>query len=582
MVVPADVVSAAGGVVIPSGAAASDGVAGSGPPVAPRRTGHDAALADRSLIALFVGLKWRMLRNGLRRRTRSPWATVGFVVSFVAGVLCAVVGLTVSIRVRALWDDAGQFRVIVGGCFALIFGWWFGPVLAGGVDETVDPLRLAAPPHPRQLRTGQIAAGFVGIAPAVVMCCMGGLLVGASRSLTVVPVVAVAVAVGLLLALVGSRAIATTLARLARSRRGGDAATLVAVLGGSVVFAGAQLIRFLTIDQIDAAIGVLRWTPPGLAGEAILLAGRGEVAAALWRIVVTAAMVGLSGAWWSRQIGRLIAEPMDVVGSRPATVAGGSMPLFAGAVRSRVPPTPSGAAVARELLYLRRSPGRRTALAAGTILGVVYVVIVLTAAKVVTPLAAPVATMFALQYGSNQLGVDPAAFWIEVSIGPPPAARWVARQMLASIALAVPFVCSALVLAVVSGEWVDLLGATIAMLGAVPALVGLGSVVSPMLATPIPDSGNPFGSRQSMQGTGCLAAIAGMGYLVAGGVLVAPAELGLRWTSQRGEWLAYLGIAAVHLMVGVLVWRTTTRFARTRIDDVELEVMHRLDQRLNG
>ena len=88
--------------------------------------------------------------------------------------------------------------------------------------------------------------------------------------------------------------------------------------------------------------------------------------------------------------------------------------------------------LARQLVYLRRSPGRRAALLSGALLGIVYVIVFveplhLDPAQRV--LAAPVAMLFSLQYASNQLGVDPTSFWLEIVTGAPPIDRVVSRQL---------------------------------------------------------------------------------------------------------------------------------------------------------
>lgn len=369
---------------------------------------------------VFVRLKMRLVFNGVRRMTRSKWARIGFVFSVLGAVLAAGLGFAMAVALRSFWDPIEQHRILVITVTGIVVGWWFGPLLSGGVDETIDPVRLSLLPLTRtQIRRGQIAAGFVGIAPLMVVIWVVGIVVGLSRRASVVPLLALCGVVVLLAALVGSRALSTSLARLSRSRRGGDAAALIAVLGGSAVFAGLQLIRYVTPEQLDSAAAVLRWTPPGMAGEAFELASAGHTLAALWRIAVLAAVVLVAGWWWSRQLDRLLTEPGDTRGHELASADDEPLAIFAG-IRRPLPRSAGGAAAARELIYLARSPGRRAALLGGTVLGLVYVAFFVAEGgsdpKVV--LAAPVAILFALQYASNQLGVDPGAFWLEVAIGP--------------------------------------------------------------------------------------------------------------------------------------------------------------------
>lgn len=536
-----------------------------------------------STIRIFVRLKARLVVNGVRRMTRSTWARIGFAFAVLGAVGAAALGFGMALGLRSFWDPHEQHRILVLVTFGIVMGWWFGPILSGGVDETIDPARLSLLPLTRrQIRTGQIAAGFVGLSPLMVVTWVTGIVVGMARSWSVVPMLTLCGVVVLLAALVGSRSLSTSLARLSRSRRGGDLAALIAVLGGSTVFAGLQLIRFVTPEQLDAAARVLRWTPPGMAGEAFELASGGHELPALWRIAVLAAVVLIAGWWWSRQLDRLLVEPARRTGGR-LDDDNAELAIFGGR-RAMLPRTPAGAAVAREFIYLVRSPGRRASMLGGTVLGLVYVAPVAALMGFDDPrvvLVAPVGMLFALQYASNQLGVDPAAFWIEVAAGAPHAARWTGRQMLGVLAVMFPVLVSTLILAVWTRGWLELVVVLVTMSGASFAMVGVGSVLSPLFVTPIPDSGNPFGGRQAMSGTGCVAGIIGMLYLVLVGVLVAPAELAMRWAWQSQPWWAGVVVALGALGVNGTVWWASTRFAVRDLPAKELDVLARLDPRLN-
>ncbi|HEY5554638.1 MAG TPA: hypothetical protein VIK43_06900, partial [Cellulomonas sp.] len=89
------------------------------------------------MVAHLVRLKLRLLANGLRR---SVWQVVGLVVAalyglgFVTGALAGLVALST--------QDAEFIRTILVLAGALlVLGWWVLPVLAFGVDETLDPAR---------------------------------------------------------------------------------------------------------------------------------------------------------------------------------------------------------------------------------------------------------------------------------------------------------------------------------------------------------------------------------------------------------------------------------------------------------
>lgn len=531
----------------------------------------------------FVRLKYRLVVNAIVRR-RTTWGMVSFVLYLTAAVSAALLGLVgLALGLRYGWGDEARHRMLILVTTGIVAGWWFAPLVTGGVDETIDPRRLALLPLSRRdIRRGQIAAGFVGVSPLMVVAWVLGLVLGSIGGLSTVPMLLLVGAVVLLAALVGSRSLSTTLARWSRTRRGGDVATLVAVLLGSALFAGSQLLRFLDNDDLDAAAAVVRWTPPGMAGEAFELAGAGHELAALWRVGVLAAVTVVAGWWWSRQLDRLLTEPDDVRGERLRDRQTGGLAIFAGAIRRRLPATPGGAAVAKELVYLVRSPARRASLLGGTVLGLVYVVFFVAAMS--GPdlvLAAPVSMLLALQYGSNQLGVDPGAFWIEVAAGPPARARWAGRQFLGVVAVMLPVVVAATSLAAWTGGWVELGVVMVVMAASSASLVGIGSVISPMLVTPLPDNGNPFGGRQAMQGTGCTAAVVGLVYVVLLGVLVVPAELALRWAWRDSHPLVAVGVVVAVVAANAAIWRWSTAVAARQLPERELEVLARLDPRLN-
>lgn len=538
---------------------------------------------------VFVRLKARLLIHGTRRSLNSKWSRFAFAVSMVASLAFAVIGFLIATQLESVFDPSTRHRMIVLGTCFVIYGWWFGPLVYGGVDETIDPARLALLPlSRRQIRRGQIAAGFVGQGSFVVVVWMIGVVIGLTSDVVSFVLVTINAVAVLLTAVIGSRALSTTLARLSRSRRGGDAAALIAVLGGALLFAGFQAVRFVDERVLDSMVDVLHWTPAGLGGEAFEFAADGRVGPMSWR---TAAIVGLglvAGWWWSRQLDRLMIEPSrsttGPVGNDDDDLTPSRLAIFDG-VRRRLPRTPVGAAVAREVVYLTRSPGRRAALLAGTVLGFVYVAFVVVSGQSRGPglvLFAPVAMVFSLQYSSNQLGVDPSSFWLEVVTGAPGRARWAGRQLLGMIAVMIPVTCSATALAAWTGGWSQWAIVMVAMTGAAMTMVGVGSLMSPVWVTPVPDSGNPFATRQSMSGAGCSAGLLGVAYMLLSVIVLVPAELAMYGAVRSGSVLIAVVVAVGTLSVNLGIWWWATLTASQRLERQELSVLAKLDARLNA
>ena len=154
--------------------------------------------------------------------------------------------------------------------------------------------------------------------------------------------------------------------------------------------------------------------------------------------------------------------------------------------------------------------------------------------------------------------------------------------MLGVLAAAVPVVIAAVALAVWTGGWLQFGVVMVCLVGAMMSLVGVGSLLSPMWVTPVPDSGNPFGNKQAMSGAGCSTAILGMIYIALIGVLLIPTELALDWSVQHASWWLTALIAAGILAVNFAVWRLATRTARGLLPGQEQAVLARLDARLNA
>ncbi|WP_448631488.1 hypothetical protein [Cellulomonas soli] len=87
------------------------------------------------MVAHLVRLKLTLLRNGLRR---SAWQVVGLVFGalYGLGILAVVVPSAVAL---SLQDVALQRDVTVLLGALLVLGWWVVPLLAFGVDATLDP-----------------------------------------------------------------------------------------------------------------------------------------------------------------------------------------------------------------------------------------------------------------------------------------------------------------------------------------------------------------------------------------------------------------------------------------------------------
>ena len=112
------------------------------------------------MVAVLVGLKLRLLRNALRQ---SAWRIVGVVLATAYGLFLVALAVVGMIALRFTGVAVGP-DVVVVGLSALTLGWTLVPLLASGMDDTLDPGRFALLPlRARELLPGLVASSLVGV-----------------------------------------------------------------------------------------------------------------------------------------------------------------------------------------------------------------------------------------------------------------------------------------------------------------------------------------------------------------------------------------------------------------------------------
>ncbi|BDV30906.1 transporter [Microbacterium terricola] len=301
------------------------------------------------MVATLVRLRLLVLANSLRRST---WQLVATVVGglYALGLLAlAVVGL---IALGAFGSRALTSTIIVLAGTAVTAGWVVFPLLLSGIDQTLEPARLAQ--FPLRMRTLLIAltlAGLVGI-PGIVTS-----LAGLSTALAWVRMPAAAAAavvcaaIGVVTAVVASRTVTAATAGLQSSRR-------VRELGGVLILIPLFLLGPILIGLIEgiensaealpAVATALGWTPVGAAWAVPGAIAAGDVGGAVLRLLIAVATLVVLVAVWRAGLARAMVSRSDA-SARP--VSRGALGVF-----GRVPQTPAGAVMARCLTYWRRDP----------------------------------------------------------------------------------------------------------------------------------------------------------------------------------------------------------------------------------
>jgi len=365
----------------------------------------------------FLRLKLTLLRNGLR----SNWLRklgIGFSAFAWFWLVVAALGLLLASR------SQGLVVPLVFDSFFL--GWLFLPLLGMGTDETLDPSRLALLPlEGPALMRGLLTASLVGLGPVATLAALSGAAIRARPGLAESLVIGAAVAVELLLCVVGSRAMTTLFSGVLRSRRGRDLLVFVVAVAGIVPALAGQIVPRLLVSPNHKTITLgpagraLSWLPPGWLAQAILQARAGRLPVAIAELSAGVAAVA-AGLWlWSWALQRALTT------SEPASAKQGRKgPGLFSPPLSFLPRTRTGAMAAKEMRYMWRDPRRRASLLSVVILLAFPVAGILmgrTHSRQLVLLAGAGALVLCLQ-AVNQFGLDGPAFWMNVAAGGDPAA----------------------------------------------------------------------------------------------------------------------------------------------------------------
>jgi ABC-2 type transport system permease protein len=467
-------------------------------------------------VTVFVRLKLRMLGHGLRGQRRR---VVAFAISLAVGLWLAATGFLLFLTSGAISHDVGYVVAAFGGA-ALVLGWLLLPLLFFGVDETLDPARFALLPLPRRtLVTGMLAGAVVGIPGlATALAMLGVAVAGGLRAGPAGTAVAVlGGALNLLLCVVLSRAVTSGFAGLLRSRRVRDLAGVVlALLAASV--GPLQLVISSTLGHARLApvlrvARVFGWTPLSAGFVAPYDLAEGRPLRALVRLGIVAGTVALLAWWWAATL------ESAMIGSSGGP--GGGRPVRGGAVRALLPavlrlarPGQFAAITARELRYWSRDPRRRSSLISIIVGGAVVPVALRLApghsAGVPLPLAVAFTSVAGAAILANQFGFDGSAFAAHLLVTVPGRIELRARAAALSVIM-VPVLL--LIVAAVtlfgeeSGQLVPTLGTAAAMYG---ASMAVASVLSVLVAYPMPDTRNVFASTGGSASAKGLLAFVGM------------------------------------------------------------------------
>jgi ABC-2 type transport system permease protein len=446
------------------------------------------------VVALIVRLKWQLLRNGLRRSTPQ---LVGMVLSALYGLAVLAQGIVGLITLRFdQTSDVARIAITIGGS-AVTLGWALLPVIAYGIDETLDPARFATFSIPRrQLVLGLLLSSLVSIPAAVTTILAFATVITWSRSALAVLVAPLAAAVGVLTCVAFSRVTATAFSAMTRRRRGKEVVSLLVLfIALGIGVASSSIMKTLSAPGLLAHVAdVLGWTPLGLAWAAPAAIVEGAIAAGLLRLALAVVFLVLALLVWDLLLRGALENPRASSGSLAVTGTGAGdsgLGWF-----SWLPATPTGAVAARSMTSWRRDPRYVSSGALMLLLPLGLLVAPLTGGNRAWSLAMAPAAGFLLGWSThNDIAYDGTAFWGHVATGLSGRADRIGRLAPTAMAAAVLLPVYAAVACALTGRW-SLWPALFGIgLGFLLSGFGVASVMSALKPYPVPGPGeNPFGA----------------------------------------------------------------------------------------
>ncbi|MGW4421471.1 hypothetical protein [Streptosporangium sp. NPDC004631] len=479
---------------------------------------------------LFVRLKLRLIAGNLRG---NGVRLAGFIFTVIAAVAAAFFGFLVLAMLRlAPQDVATDVGTVL--LTAFLVGWAVVPLLAFGLDDTLDPSRLSLfPLRAGQLAVGMFAASVTGVWPIATLIIMFGALAGLTSGVGGALLGVVGVLLFFALCIVTSRLVTTALSGVLRTRRGRD------VLAISVLFfvVVAQLPNLLLngglANHPEALLhevaSVLRWTPSGMVAHAIT--GGGPTALA--ELALLAVLVGVVGWLWIVALRRALVTP-------DASTEGASVRNSRGLLARVLPDGPLAAVAGKELKYARRDPrGRVGWFASIAVTGLMAFSLSRGDGAAGLALAVGPACLGAMMIGlqsANSFGIDGRSLWMNSMVyGTGRAWRTdLAGRHLAVATIATPLLALlAVVAAFLAGDLLWAVPAALAAWGVLGVGLGVGAVTSVLVPYTVPERLNAF--TGAAPGQGGVAFAASMGAMIGGGLLslpiALPVLLGVTWVS---------------------------------------------------
>ncbi|MCT1776076.1 hypothetical protein [Brachybacterium sp. p3-SID957] len=535
------------------------------------------SIQQRQLVPLLMKLKWALWKRSYRKN-------VGKLVGTIIGVLYAtggLVGLVFTFLGLTLWSGEGtMFPTIIRGLGAVtVLAWLLIPVLAFGVDDTLDPRRFAMfPRSAKELQPGMFAAAALSLPTLLTVVAVGIATVfeviwllafgaGAVWVALALIVLLPANLAGIALCLLLPRAVFAHSASRTSSRSGRELGGMVAMMLFLAAVYGISLsvqgLESLDMDLVREwtmiAVTVLAWTPFGALFAVPMDLAEGQVLAALLRVLIGAATIVLVWRWWRRSLDRSLTSALTGDASSGTAKVTSLVPRWATA-------SPFGAVMGRSLRYWRRDTRYLAAVAIYPLVFVFLVAmgLVLEEAR---PMMLVMAVLMAGLTGislSNEIGFDGPAGWVNITAGLDARANLLGRIAAIAVLMAPAAVVVTALVPLLYGMAHLVPMMVLGTLGLMLTGWGVSVVVGVLLPYPTsPPGTNPMKDKSASSANAFL----GMGAASLGVFVPQLPAIGLAAWGLLGGGPLIQGLAGLlSLIIGIVVLWVGVRIGSARLD----------------
>ena len=528
-------------------------------------------ISQRELIPLLLKLKWQLWKRSYRKN-------IGKLIGTIVGVLYGIGGL-VSLAFlflgATLWSGEGEtFPIIIRGLGALtVLLWLLIPVLAFGVDDTLDPRSFALFPRSAQeLQPGMLAAAALSLPTLFTVLAVGiaavfevlwlfafgpGAVWVVLALVALIPAHLAAIAFCLLLPRAWFAHSASRSSSRSGRELGGVAAMIVMFIAIYGLSLGMQSLEDLDYEQLGrwmlVAVEVAAWTPLGALFAVPMDLAEGDVLTALVRAVIGAVSLVVVWRWWRRSIDVALTSALSGDVSSGTTKVSPLVPRF-------VRPSAFGAVLGRSLRYWRRDTRYLAAI------GIYPVILIfLTAMGFMLPEMRPMMLTVVVMMGgftsisvANEIGFDGPAGWVHIPAGLPARANLLGRIAAIALIMGPPVLLITAIVPTLYGMG-ELIPLTV--LGALGMMLtgwGLSLLVGVLLPYPTSAPGtNPMKDKSASSGNAMLAmTIASLGLFVPQLPAIGVAVWGLITADPAIQLIAgamSVGLGAVAFVVGAKI-----------------------------